>query len=114
MYTYTRRQIILYYILRRSLKYTLYELNMRRELTSILWRIKNGTLLDTSRQDRSIQFDRSILYGKRGTVVEYLIVVPKIVGSRPSAAAFEIFQLCRSYFASPSIPSGVFYETSLE
>jgi hypothetical protein len=28
---------------------------------------------------------------KHGSVVEYLIVVPKIVGSRPSAAAFEIF-----------------------
>ncbi len=52
--------------------------------------------------------------GKRGVMVEYLIVVTKIAGSRLSAAAFEIFQLCRSFFASGRIRSGVFYETSLE
>jgi hypothetical protein len=55
-----------------------------------------------------------MIQGKRGVVVEYLIVVIKIVGSRLSAAAFEIFQLCRSFLASPRIRSGVFYETSLE
>ncbi len=43
MYTYTRRQIILDYVLRRSIKHTIYDLNMRQELNSLLWRIKNGT-----------------------------------------------------------------------
>ena len=45
-----------------------------------------------------IQFDKQLLQRKRGGVVEYLIVVTKIVGSRPSAAVFEIFQLCQSFF----------------
>ncbi len=60
------------------------------------------------------QFDRQISQGKRGAVVEYLIVDTKVVGSRPTGAAFEIFQLCRSFFASTRIRSGVFYETSLD
>ncbi len=54
----------------------------------------------------SIQFDKIFLCGKRGTVVEYLIVVPKIVGSRPSAAAFEIFQLCQSFLSPRGFDPG--------
>ncbi len=68
-------------------------------------------------QLKYIQFDKQLLQGKRGVVVEYLIVVSKIADSRLSAAAFEIFQLCLSFFASARIRSGrsgVFSETSLE
>jgi hypothetical protein len=49
-----------------------------------------------------------------GTVVEYQIVIPKVVRSRPSGVAFEIFQLCGSFLASGRIRSGVFYEASLK
>ncbi len=48
-----------------------------------------------------IKFDMSHYQGKRGAAVEYLIVVPKIVSSRRSAAAFKIFHFCRSFFVLP-------------
>jgi hypothetical protein len=54
---------------------------------------RHRTRLPEKEEKRYIQFDRNNSKRKRGTVVEYLTVVPKIEGSRPSAAAFEIFQL---------------------
>ena len=43
--------------------------------------------LPEKEEKRYIQFDKNYSWEKRGTVVEYRIVVPKIVGSRPNAAA---------------------------
>jgi hypothetical protein len=40
--------------------------------------------------------------------------VPKYAGSLPSVVTFEIFLLCRSFFASSRIRSGVFHEASLD
>ncbi len=57
--------------------------------------------LPEKERKKYIKFYMSQLQEKRGTAVEYLIVVPKIVRSRPSAAGFEIFHFCRSFFVLP-------------
>jgi hypothetical protein len=68
----------------------------------------------TTKRLKCTQVYVSTFQEKCGAVVESLTVVPMYAGSLPSVATFEIFLVCRSFFASTRIRSGVFHEASLD